>query len=74
MQKPKLIPNARRVARKSWALRLAVLSAVLSGAEVAVGILAASAPSRVLAAAAGVVAVASAVARLIQQQGMTDGQ
>lgn len=33
MRRPKLVPNARRVLKHSWCLRLVALAAVLSGAE-----------------------------------------
>lgn len=33
MRRPKLVPNAQRVLKHSWCLRLVALAAALSGAE-----------------------------------------
>ncbi len=67
MQKPTLIPGAKRVARKAWSVRLAVLSAMLTAADVALPYMAPEHPSKAFAVAAGLVALGAALARLVAQ-------
>lgn len=62
----------RRVIRKAWSFRLAILSAILSAAEVVVQTLAAERPSPYFAAAAGIVGVFAALARIVAQTGLSD--
>lgn len=63
----KLIDDWRWVLRRAWSMRLAVLAACLSASEVAIQILAPAFPTGRFAALAGLVSLAAAVARLIQQ-------
>ncbi|MGX1786827.1 DUF7940 domain-containing protein [Bosea sp. NPDC055332] len=65
----KLASNWRAVIRHAWSLRLALLSAVLGAAEVAVEVFISDPPiSRgVFAALAAAVSLAAAVARVVAQ-------
>ena len=65
----KLASNWRAVLRHAWSLRLALLSAALGAAEVAIQILTDNPPLErgVFAALAAAVSLASAVARVIAQ-------
>lgn len=67
MKRPTLIEDAKRVLLRAWSVRLAVLSSVLSAAEVAVPYLAPSTPSKLFAVLAGMVALGAAVARIVAQ-------
>lgn len=67
MRKPSLVKDAKRVMRRAWSIRLAVLSALLSAADVALPYMAPEHPSRGFAAAAGVVALAAALSRVVAQ-------
>ncbi len=62
-----LIPDWRRRWRKLWSIRLAALSALLSGAEVAVPYLDGLIRPHLLAALAAATAIAAALARLVAQ-------
>ena len=63
----KFIEDARHLWLRLWSVRLALLSALLSAAEVAVPYLAPAAPSHLFAILAGCVALAAAVARIVAQ-------
>ncbi|MES2667413.1 MAG: hypothetical protein V4712_15045 [Pseudomonadota bacterium] len=72
-----LIDNWKTVAARAWSVRLALLSALLSGAEVALSLLDASTlglPDRSFAMLAALTATAAAMARLFAQKGVTDDQ
>jgi hypothetical protein len=66
----KLASNWRAVLRHAWSLRLALLSAVLGAAEVAVQVFMDDPPVErgVFAAVAAFVSLAAAVARVVAQQ------
>jgi hypothetical protein len=66
----RLIDDWRRVLRRAWSVRLAVLSAVLSAAEVTMQLLAPQMSGGGFAVAAGLVALAAAIARLVAQPAM----
>lgn len=63
----RLLPDARRLLARAWSVRLALLSAVLSAAEVVTSYVAPAQPSGKFAAFAGVLSLAAAVARLVAQ-------
>lgn len=65
--KPRLIPNAAKVARRAWSFRLAVLSAILGAVQVGMSLLTPERPSFAFALASSAVAAGAALARLIQQ-------
>lgn len=72
MGKVHTIPDWKRIARKAWSVRLAVLSGLLSAIEFALPYIAPQQPSRRFAAAAAVVALAAAIARLVAQPRLHD--
>ncbi len=63
----KLIDDAGRVLRNAWSVRLALLSALFSGLELAIPFLGDFLPPRLMAALALVTGVGAAVARLVAQ-------
>lgn len=63
----------KRVARKAWSFKFALLSAALSAIEFALPYFAPEQPSRRFAAAAAALALAAAIARLVAQPRMHDG-
>lgn len=63
----KLIDDWRRLAPRLWSVRLALLSAVLSAAEVVVQLLTPEKPTFKFALLAGLVALAAGVARVVAQ-------
>jgi hypothetical protein len=63
----KLVDNWLTVAKLSWAVRLAILSAVFSALEVAFQLFQGSIPPLVFASIASVLATAAAVARVVHQ-------
>lgn len=65
----KLIDDVRN-ARKFWSIRLAVLSAALSAAELALPMLSQTIPQGVFASISMLVAVSAAVARTIKQEAL----
>lgn len=68
-----LLPNWRRLARRAWSIRLALLASALYAVDVGVSLYASAKPSPALAALAGLCSLAAAVARLIPQKGLRDG-
>lgn len=62
-----LIDDWKRIARRAWSVRLALLSAVLGAAEIAVQFLAASQPTPYFAMAAALTSLAAAIARIVAQ-------
>lgn len=62
-----LIDNWRAVAVKAWSMRLVVLSAILSGAEVALPLFSDAIHRGTFAGLAIVVSLAAAVSRLVAQ-------
>lgn len=65
-----LIDNWKAVATKAWSMRLVLLSAVLSAAEVALPYLDGAMPRGTFAILAMAVSVSAAVARLVAQPEM----
>lgn len=63
----KLLSDWKRILRKAWSVRLALLSSVLSASEFAMQYLAPEHASGAFALTAGVVSLAAAVARLVAQ-------
>lgn len=62
-----LIDNAREVLLKAWSIRLALLSAILSAAEVALPFFTDFIPPHTMAILAVVTSAGAAVARLVAQ-------
>lgn len=62
-----LIDNAKEVFLKAWSIKLSVLSAVLSAAEVALPFFTDFVPPRTMAVLAVFTAAGSAAARLVAQ-------
>lgn len=63
----KFLAGWQSVLRKAWSVRLALLSALLSAAEVAVQLLAAVSPRPWFAMAAAATSLAAAIARVVSQ-------
>lgn len=63
----KLVDDWKRILRKAWSVRLALLSAVLSAGEFAMQYLAPEHASGAFALTAGVVSLSAAIARLVAQ-------
>ena len=66
----KLVDNWWDVAKKSWSLRFAVVSAALSAAELALPLFNGTVPPKVFATASLITMVLAAVARVIHQQNL----
>lgn len=62
-----LIDNWEAVLRHAWSYKLAILAALLSGADVGMQALTAVVPSPWLSGAAGLVAAAAAFSRFVYQ-------
>lgn len=69
-----LIADWRRKFPKLWSVRFALLAAVLSGVEVALPLFQDFIPRGPFAVLSLVAAVAAAVARIVAQPALTDGQ
>jgi len=71
----RLHDNWRALLRHAWSIRLALIAAVLSGAEVALSVFTSNPPipEGTFAALSALVTVAAAVARLFAQSGVTPG-
>lgn len=67
-----LLPDWRRVARKAWSVKLAILSAILSAVEIGVQVMAVVRPTPWFAMGAAVVSLAAGLARLVAQPEMRD--
>lgn len=70
----KLSHEWKRVIKRAWSFRLAILAALLSATEVGIQILAAERPSPYFAAGAAIAGLFAAVARIISQAGFNDEQ
>lgn len=66
----KLIEDARTVLLRAWSVRLALLSAVLSAAEVALPYFAPFVPQHTMAILAIATSAAAAIARIVAQPSM----
>lgn len=71
----RLHENWRTLFRRAWSIRLALIAAVLSGAEVALSVFTSNPPiaAGTFAALSALVTIAAAVARLFAQSGVTPG-
>lgn len=70
----KLLADWKKVLRKAWSVRFAVLSATLSGIEIGVQLLASARPTPYFAMAAAVSSMAAGIARVVAQPKMSDAQ
>jgi len=72
----KLIPNAGRVLRKAWSIRLMIVAGILSGVEVALPFLEGwlPVPTGTFAALSGITTAFAFYARIVAQKGITDGE
>lgn len=68
----KLVKDPKKVARKSWSFRLSVVAAVFSGLEMALPLFSDAMPRHVFLIASILVALGSALARLVAQPEMHD--
>lgn len=68
----KLVKDPKKVARQSWAFRLSIVAAALSGVEMALPLFSDAMPRHVFLIASMLVAVGSAAARLVAQPEMHD--
>ncbi len=68
-----LVENWRAVIRRAWSVRLIIIAALLSGAEVTLPMLEGviAVPSGVFAALSGLVAAAALLARVVAQDGLS---
>lgn len=66
-----IVDEWRKIAARAWSIRLAILSTIFTGVDVAIGYLAPAHPSRTFAVLAGFASAAAVAARLIQQSNMT---
>ena len=69
----RLVPDWKRIVRKAWSIRLAVLAAVLSGLEVILPMYSASLPRGTFVALSFACTCAALVARVVAQPKMRDG-
>jgi hypothetical protein len=65
-----LLPEWKRIARRAWSFRLAIVAALLSGVEVALPLFVDELPRNLFASLAFVAAVGSAWARVVAQSRM----
>lgn len=68
----KLIYNWKKVMRKAWSVRLMLLAAILSAAEVALPLIPNNLPRGIFAAVSGGTVAAAFVARLLAQKELDD--
>lgn len=68
----KLIDDARKVLRQAWSVRLGILAAVLSGAEVIVPLFVDAMPRALFAILSFLTVVAAVLARFVAQPRMHD--
>ena len=68
----KLIDNARKVLRRAWSIRLSVLAAIFSAAEVSLPFFTNLVPPNTMAVLAVFTAAGAAVARLVAQPTLHD--
>lgn len=69
-----LIEDAKTVLLKAWSVRLALLGAVFSAAEVALPFFAPFVPAHTMAILAVVASAGAAIARVVAQPSMTGGK
>lgn len=68
----KLVPEAKN-GHKLWSVRLAIIAAALGAAELSLPLWDGVVSNGVFAAMSSVVAIGAAVARVIKQEGISDG-
>lgn len=69
---PLLLPDWRRILRRAWSIRLALVAAVLSAAEVILPLFVDSVPRNLFAVLSFVAVGGAMLARLLAQPGMRD--
>ena len=65
-----LLPDWKRIARRAWSIRLSIIAAMLSGAEVVLPLFIGVLPRNLFASLSFVVVVGAAVARVVSQPRM----
>ena len=65
-----LLPDWKRIARRAWSIRLSIIAAMLSGAEVVLPLFIDVLPRNLFASLSFVAGVGAAVARVVSQPGM----
>ena len=68
MRKPELKPDWKTIVRRAWSVRLMVLAALLSGAEVILPLFSQAMPRNLFAALSFVAVAGAFVARLLVQK------
>jgi hypothetical protein len=66
--KPTLLPDWKRILRKAWSVRLIVLAAIFSGAEVVVPLFYDAIPRNAFAVLSGITTAAALIARVMMQK------
>lgn len=69
----KLLGDWKHILRKAWSVRLALLAAVFSGAEVVVPLFVDAMPRKWFAVLSFVAVVGAVAARITAQKGFSDG-
>jgi hypothetical protein len=65
-----LLPDWKRIARRAWSIRLSIIAAMLSGAEVVLPLFINVLPQNLFASLSFVAVVGAAVARVVSQPRM----
>ena len=65
-----LLPDWKRIARRAWSIRLSIIAAMLSGAEVVLPLFIDVLPRNLFASLSFVAVVGAAVARVVSQPGV----
>ena len=68
-----LIPDAKKVLKKAWSVRLGIVAGLFSGLEIVVPFFADAMPRNVFAALSFVAVMGAVVARFVAQPRMRDG-
>lgn len=66
----RLLPDWKRIARRAWSIRLSIIAAMLSGAEVVLPLFIDVLPRNLFASLSFVAVVGAAVARVVYQPRM----
>ena len=66
----RLLPDWKKIVRRAWSLRLAMIAALFSGAEVVLPMFTYAMPSGVFAGLSFVTAVGATIARIVAQPEM----